>query len=161
MTGGVGKLKDATGAFLNVTMDTDQGVLWRAVLEAIGYDYMEIVDICRKNNIGLESITVTEGGSRSKVWNQIKADMLNTKIVTLKTAQGAVLTDAATAAYAVGDIENLKEVFEKNLVVKDVYEPNKENVAFYRKMYILQRKLINEDLNGVFLRLKEMESAKK
>ena len=161
LTGGVGKLKDATGAFLNVTMDTDQGVLWRAVLEAIGYDYMEIVDICRKNNIGLESITVTEGGSRSKVWNQIKADMLNTKIVTLKTAQGAVLTDAATAAYAVGDIENLKEVFEKNLVVKDVYEPNKENVAFYRKMYSLQRKLINEDLNGVFLRLKEMESAKK
>jgi xylulokinase len=156
LTGGVGELKDATGAFLNVTMDTEQGVLWRAVLEAIGYDYMGIVDICRKNGIGLKQITVTEGGSRSAVWNQIKADMMNSEMVTLKTAEGAVLTNAATAAYAVGDITDLKKAFEKNLVVKDTYVPSEKNVEYYRKMYKMQTKLIHEDMVGVFAQLKEM-----
>ncbi|KIR01989.1 Xylulose kinase [Lachnospiraceae bacterium TWA4] len=118
LTGGFNELKDASGAFLNLTMDTEQGVLWRAVLEAIGYDYMGITDICKKAGMDLEQITITEGGSRSEVWNQIKADMENRKMVTLQTAQGAVMTNAATAAFAVGDINDLQKAFEDSLVVK-------------------------------------------
>lgn len=47
LTGGMGEIANACGCFLNMTLDTDQAVLWRAVLEAIGYDYMEITDIYR------------------------------------------------------------------------------------------------------------------
>ena len=50
--------------------------MWRAVLEAIGYDYMEITDTYRASGVPLKRITVTEGGSRDSLWNQIKADML-------------------------------------------------------------------------------------
>lgn len=39
---------NASACFLNMTMDTDQGVQWRAVLEAIGYDYMSVTDIYKK-----------------------------------------------------------------------------------------------------------------
>lgn len=42
LTGGTNDIKNATGCFLNMTMDTDQATMWHAVLEAIGYDYMEI-----------------------------------------------------------------------------------------------------------------------
>lgn len=42
-------------------------------------------------------MTITEGGSNSEVWNQIKADMLGCKSATLENAQGAVLTDAVIA----------------------------------------------------------------
>jgi xylulokinase len=67
-----------------------------------------------------------------------------------------VLTNAATAAYAVGDITDLKKAFEKNLVVKDTYVPSEKNVDYYRKMYKMQTKLIHEDMVGVFAQLKEM-----
>ncbi len=51
-----------------MTMDTDQGVQWRAVLEAIGYDYMSVTDIYKKAGVPLEFMTITEGGSNSEVW---------------------------------------------------------------------------------------------
>ena len=70
-------------------MDTDQATMWHAVLEAIGYDYMEITDLYRSAGVNLNRITVTEGGSRSNVWNQIKADMLGSDIVTPENAEGA------------------------------------------------------------------------
>ena len=47
LTGGTNDVKEATGCFLNMTLDTDQATLWHAVLEAIGYDYMEITDLYR------------------------------------------------------------------------------------------------------------------
>ena len=82
-------------------------------LEAIGYDYMSVTDIYKKQGVPLEFMTITEGGSNSEVWNQIKADMLGCKSATLENAQGAVLTDAVIAAYAVGDLEDPSQVFEK------------------------------------------------
>ena len=143
-----------------MTMDTDQAVMWRSVLEAIGYDYIGVTDIYRKAGVDLDVITVTEGGSRSSLWNQIKADMLNCDVVTLKTAQGAVMTDAAAAAYAVGDIDDLKAVFEKNLVVKDVYKPKKENTEYYRRVYDLKTQLINSDMKKAFETLGDIEKEK-
>lgn len=94
-----------------MTMDTNQEVLWRAVLEAIGYDYISVTDVYRAGGVSLDKITVTEGGSRSDLWNQIKADMLNSTVTTLKKAGGAVMTNVVVAAYAVGDIDNLKDSF--------------------------------------------------
>ena len=100
LTGGYGDFSNAMGAFLNVTMDTDQYVMWRAVLEAIGYDYIGVTDVYRGAGVNLDTITVTEGGSRSDLWNQIKADMLNSKVKTLKKAGGAVMTSAPMRAHS-------------------------------------------------------------
>ena len=74
---------------------------------------MSVTDIYKKAGVPLEFMTITEGGSNSEVWNQIKADMLGCKSATLENAQGAVLTDAVIAAYAVGDLEDPSQVFEK------------------------------------------------
>lgn len=150
LTGGVGEFSKASAGFLNMTMDTDQAVMWRAVLEAICYDYKGVTDIFRKAGVDLDVITVTEGGSRSALWNQMKADMLHANIRTLKTAEGAVLTNAATAAYAVGDIDDLKAVFEKNLVVKDNYTPDAESESYYEKVYEYQKKITRKDMQEVY-----------
>jgi len=160
LTGGFGDISNACACFLNLSMDSDQGVLWRAVLEAIGYDYIGVTDIYKKAGVALDVITVTEGGSHSAVWNQIKADMIDSTVVTLKTAQGAVMTDAATAAYAVGDIDDLKAVFEKNLVIKDVFKPQRRNTEYYRKVYELKSTLVDEDMKKAFEKINAMVKIK-
>lgn len=158
LTGGVGDFSEASGGFLNLTMDTDQAVLWRAVLEAIGYDYIGVTDVYRQAGLNPDRITVTEGGSRSALWNQIKADMLGCRIVTLKTAEGAVMTNAAAAAFAVGDIQDLKTVFEKNMEIRREFSPNPEREVLYRNMYQLRKDMINRDLKHVFSALHDMEN---
>ena len=160
LTGGFGDISAASGCFLNMTMDTDQAVLWRAVLEAIAYDYIGVTDVYRAAGVDLNRIVVTEGGSRSDLWNQIKADMLNCRVTTLKTAQGAVMTNAATAAYAIGDIPDLQEAFEANLIENKSFVPDLKRTAFYRKIYERKTKLVREEMRTAFAALEEMRHVK-
>ena len=157
LTGGFGETSNASAGFLNMSMDTDQAVMWRAVLEAIGYDYMSVTDIYKKAGVALEIMTITEGGSNSVLWNQIKADMLGCKTATLENAQGAVFTDAAVAAYAVGDIKDLNETFSQARKIKKIYEPEKDQTIYYRNVYEKQRKLIKDDMKNVFDTLHKIE----
>lgn len=156
LTGGSGEFANASGSFLNMTLDTDQAVLWRAVLEAIGYDYIGVTDIYRKAGVNLDKIMVTEGGSRSDLWNQIKADMLNSNVVTLQNAGGAVMMNVAVAAYAVGDIDNLEDSMNTWLETKKVYTPNLKNTEYYRKIYQIQNQLVRKDMKEVFSTLEEI-----
>lgn len=157
LTGGMHEIPDASGCFLNMTMDTNQAVLWRAVLEAIGYDYMEITDLYRRAGIDLSQITITEGGSRDDLWNQMKADMLNSQTITLENAAGAVMTNCLFAAYAVGEIENIREALSANLHIKCKYVPNNQNHTFYLKQYEKKNCLVKVQLAQAFQTLKEMQ----
>ncbi len=157
LTGWTNDFKDASGSFLNMTMDTDQTVLWRAVLEAIGYDYMEITDLYRGAGIDLSRISITEGGSRDRLWNQMKADMLGSTTVTLKTAAGAVMTDCLFGAYAVGDIIDIEKAISGILQLDEVFTPDPARHDFYQKMYELKTRLVKEDMAAAFKTLKKIQ----
>ena len=158
MQGGSVGIENASGAFLNLTTNTDQGIMWRAVLEAIGYDYIYVADMYRVAGCNLDKIIVTEGGSKSSLWNQIKADMLGSEVVTLQNVEGAVLSDAILAAYAVGDIDDLKKALLDVVKVKRVYTPNEENTKFYRRMFGIQQQIIRNDMKSVFTQLERMRN---
>lgn len=158
LTGGNNDIKDATGCFLNMTLDTDQATMWHAVLEAIGYDYMEITDLYREAGIDLSRITITEGGSRDDMWNQMKADMLASRTVTLENAAGAVMTNCVFGAYAVGDVTDVRSALDGNLHIKNEFTPDEEKGAYYREQYLLKNRLVKDEMRQAFATLKEMAS---
>lgn len=135
LTGGNGDYPYVRGTFTGLTLDSDQGAMWRCVLEGIGYDYMEITDRYRKAGIDLTRLIVTEGGSHDDLWNQIKADMLDTEVGTLEVAGGAVPTNCLVAAYAVGDLKDLDAALRKRLALKKKFTPDHDNTNLYRKLY--------------------------
>ena len=161
LTGGYGEMKDASGCFVNMTLDDDQFVQWRAVLEAIGYDYMEIADIYRAAGVDLTQLTVTEGGSRDSLWNQIKADMLGSRVVRYRNAGGAVVTNCVFAALASGAISEagVRAALEKTIVRDALYEPNAENGALYRRLFNLKQQLVKQDMRKAFATLTSMRNA--
>ena len=146
LTGGNGDFPHVRGTFTGLTLDSDQGAMWRCVLEGIGYDYMEVTDRYRAAGIDLTTLTITEGGSRDDLWNQIKADMLGTQVSTLRVAGGAVPTNCIVAAYGAGDIADLKQALQRQLAVHKTFMPNKDNTAMYRRQYE-QRRHILQALN--------------
>lgn len=156
LTGGTGPNKGASGAFVNMTLNDDQHVLWRAVLEAIGYDYMDIARTYRAAGVDLTRITVTEGGSRDSLWNQIKADMLNARVVRFRNAGGAVVTNCAFAALAAGHISNLREVLERTIAPDAQYAPNATNTALYERLFALKTQLVQHDMQAAFATLAQM-----
>ena len=160
LTGGTGEFKGASGMFLNMTLDDDQFVQWRAVLEAIGYDYMEITDTYRAAGVDLNRITVTEGGSRDSLWNQIKADMLNATVVRYRNAGGAVVTNCVFAAKAAGHIEDVRPLLEKTIIKDAEYTPNADNSTLYRKLFDLKTTLVKTDLQPAYATLMQMRETK-
>ena len=160
LTGGFGDIKAASGCFLNITLDDDRFVQWRAVLEAIGYDYMEITDTYRAAGVDLSRITVTEGGSRDSLWNQIKADMLAADVVRFRTAGGAVVTNCVFAAKAAGDVEDVTQALSQTFVKDAQYQPNEANSRLYRKLFNLKTKLVKDDMKAAFDTLAAMRPEK-
>lgn len=131
LTGGVGDMTEASGCFLNLGLDTDCYVMWRAVLESIGYDYMRIVDLCRSAGASLSRIIIAEGGSVNDLWNGIKADMLGCRADVMKVTGGAVLTDCIMGAYATGDTDNLKSSLESVVRTERSFEPDADSHSKY------------------------------
>lgn len=159
LTGGSGPIAGASGCFMNMTLDDNQFVQWRAVLEAIGYDYMEITNTYRAAGVDLNRITVTEGGSRDSLWNQIKADMLGSHVVRFRNAGGAVVTNCVFAALAVGEVEDVKAALSKTIIRDAEYTPNEENCQLYRRLFELKQKLVKHDLSTAFETLAMMRKA--
>ncbi|OAA84664.1 FGGY-family carbohydrate kinase [Clostridium coskatii] len=143
LTGGYGQFSKIKGCFLNMTLDTDQFALWRSVLEAIAYDYMEITNDYRNAGIKIDRITITEGGSKDDLWNQIKADIMQSETITLEVSGGAVLTDCIIGAYAEGNIEDLKEALVNNIKIINKYSPNANNSNVYKEQYVLRKSVLS------------------
>ncbi len=142
LTGGYGD-SDVKGCFLNMTMDSDQAVLWRSVLEAIAYDYGDVVANYRNAGIKINTINVTEGGSRDPLWNQIKADVLGSQIETYENSGGALLMNSLIASYAVDNIHDLKERLASHLHLSAQFTPQQELTDFYKKQAAIQKKLLH------------------
>ena len=125
LTGGPEGFREVHGCFINMGMNTDQFTLWRAVLEAIAGEYSEIADRCRAAGTPVDRIIITEGGSKSPLWNQIKADMIGAETLTLKTG-GALALNAAIGAYGVGDVEDVHAKLREGLTETAKYSPGEK-----------------------------------
>lgn len=123
------------GTFTGLTLEANQGALWRCVLEGIGYDYREIMAQCRQADIKINGVTVTEGGSRDALWNQIKADMLETTVYTLAEAGGAMPTNAVIAAYSAGHISDVRGPLQERIRLRHTFLPRENAVRLYKKQY--------------------------
>ncbi len=138
-----------------MTLDTGRGTLWRSVLEAIGYDYIGVTDEYRSAGVDLGRITITEGGSADDVWNQMKADMIGSEAVVMKTRGGAVLTDCAMGAHAVGDFPDLVAKLSESAEVDRSFSPDGGRTRLYRSLYEDRRRVM-KGMMPVFPVLKGM-----
>lgn len=160
LQGGSGELVNASGCFVNMTSATNRAEMWRAILESIAYEYLSLTDKLRENGVNIKRITITEGGSKSHLWNQIKSDVLKSEVVTLKQVEGAVMANAAVAAYAVGDIPDLKEAIKKRIMVKDIYTPQEDSSIYYRKAFSYQQSLLKREMSKPFELLSKLRQLK-
>lgn len=150
LQGGCNEAVNATGCFLNMTSATDTGILWRSILESIAYEYVTFTDRIREGGVNIDKVIFTEGGSKSDVWNQIKTDSLNVNGRTLKRKEGATLSNALLAAYAVGDIGDIKETLSKCITTDKEYVPNKVNSIYYRNVYHCHQSLLKDQMSHAF-----------
>ena len=110
-------------------------------MEGVTYDMLVNLEGLEKAGIHPEKLYATGGGAASDVWLQIKADILNRPICTLKAKEAGACGICMIAGTAIGlykDLEEAKSVFVKE---DKVFTPNPEKAKKYSKLYNAYRQI--------------------
>jgi len=126
----------AKGVFFGFTLHHGKPHFARSVMEGIACIVKRNVEVLNDLGMQFDQIICLGGGAKSPLWNQIKADLLNMKLVTTMNDQDAACLGAAMiAGKAVGIYNSLDETSQKIVKVREEFLPQQENVQVYRDLY--------------------------
>ena len=97
------------GALLGLTTATSSADLYRACMEGVAYEMRINYEALSGSGIHFKKLHATGGGARSKLWMQMKADVLNLPITALKTADAGTVGSAMLTGIAVGLFSDLED----------------------------------------------------
>ncbi|NNF63984.1 MAG: xylulokinase [Acidimicrobiia bacterium] len=101
---------NAAGAFVGLNVAHGRPELTRAVLEGVAFGLRDNVDLMNSTGIQrVDQIRASGGGTKSPVWRQIIADVLDTELVTVTTPEGAAFGAATLAAVGTGWFSDVTE----------------------------------------------------
>jgi xylulokinase len=126
---------EARGAFYGFTLHHGRPHFVRAVLEAVAFMLRRNLELLAGAGASATEIRSHGGGSRSPLWNQIKADACGLPVVTLEGDAAAVRGDAMIAGVAAGVFPDLEAACSAMVVVQDRYEPDPTTRAAYDEAY--------------------------
>ena len=130
----------ARATFDGLTLSHDLGHLWRALLEAYAYAIAHHVEVMNEIGYKTERFIVSDGGSTSRVWMQIVADVLERPVQRLAGHPGSCVGAAWTAAIGVGLASDWSGI-SAFVRPADRIEPRREAAPVYRQGYRRYRDL--------------------
>lgn len=123
------------GAIIGLTLATTDRDIYLACLEAVAYEMRLNMERLAHSGVVFKRLVATGGGAKSKLWMQIKADVLGLPFDTLETEDAGTVGCAMLAGIASGvfaDIEAAKSIMIKKT---GTFEPNPERHALYSSVY--------------------------
>lgn len=124
------------GVLYGMSLGHTRGHIVRAFLEATAVNIAMIVNYCEDlTGVKVTQVRSLGGGSLSPFWCQVKADVLNREVVTMRNTQDAACLGAAIiAGYGAGIYDSIADTALKFAEVDKVYSPNPENRAVYDRL---------------------------
>lgn len=129
------------GAVLGLTTATTLPELYRACMEGVAYEMRINYEALRGSGIRFTRLHATGGGARSRVWMQMKADVLNVPIAALETADAGTVGSAMLTGIAVGAFRGLEDAAAHMVREAETYRPNPEAHGEYMNIYERYRRL--------------------
>jgi xylulokinase len=131
----------ARGAFVGLTVRHTQAHLTRSVLDGVGFGLRDSFELMRSAGLAsIAQVRITGGGSRSTIWRQILADVLDTELVTVNTTEGAAYGAALLAATGTGIYPDVASACAAVVHVTGSSEPGPAG-AVYQDRYSVYREL--------------------
>lgn len=158
---------DLTGMILGLTLLTKPEEIYRSLIEATAYGKNMIIETFENSGVPIKELYACGGlPQKNKMLMQIYSDVTNKRINISASPQTPALGAAMFAAVAAGkDKGGYDDIFEaaKNMakLKEEHYEPIKENVEIYKKLYNEYKKLhdyFGRGENNVMKTLKNIKS---
>lgn len=131
----------ARAAFVGLTASHTQAHLTRAVLEGVAFSLRDSLEIFRFLGVEINSIRLGGGGAKSKLWQQIQADVYDSKVETVEAEEGAAFGAALLAAVGAGNWKTVDEACQKAIRRKDEIIPDRQSVEKLNRNYEVYKML--------------------
>jgi xylulokinase len=96
---------DLRGVFAGMHLGHTRADLYRSVLEGIAFGFRHHVDVFGDIGIPFTRVMITNGGSKSRLWKQIHADVLGREMMPVWGHPGASLGAAVIGAIGIGALD--------------------------------------------------------
>ncbi|MGD1816171.1 MAG: xylulokinase [Pleomorphochaeta sp.] len=134
---------EARGVLFGLTSKHTKYHILRAVMEGVVYSLRSCKDILEKDlSQKVDYFIATGGGSQSKVWLQMQADILDSEIYTSNMKEQSGVGAAISAGIAIGVYKSYEDAFGKIIKLnKETIKPIAENVELYNKYFRIYENL--------------------
>lgn len=124
----------ATGLIAGLTTQTRLPDIYRAILEGVTFEMRYNQEKLRENGVAFDRLYACGGGAKSKVWLQIKADIMDCEIIPVKTEETGAMGSAILGIAAVTG-ESPVAVAQRFWKYDAPVKPNEANRVLYNARY--------------------------
>lgn len=124
----------AKGAILGLTTATTGAELYRACMEGVVYEMALNLQALQAAGVRFHRLRATGGGARSRVWMQMKADVLGMPVTALETADAGTVGSAMLTGVALGIFADLADAQEQMVRESAAYFPRAGQHAAYQTL---------------------------
>lgn len=135
----------ARGVFFGVTLGHNRNDFFRSVLEGAAFAIRHVVEILEiESGVAIRNLRIGGAAASSRVWNQIIADILGKKIVSLTQSHTEVLGAAILAGVGLGVYPDISSAIEKTVIPGEEFKPDPEALAAYDRLYPMYKNLYTD-----------------
>jgi xylulokinase len=129
-----------TGAIIGLRFNTSREEILRALLEGVAFEMRLNLSILESSGIVIDELRAIGGGGKSKVWTQLKANILNKPITTIAVTEAGCFGVAMLAKAAITGIP-VKQIVTEWVKTSQTIFPEKEFAEHYEKQFQTYLKL--------------------
>src|SRR5258706_1899963 len=132
----------ARGAFVGLTVRHGRGHMTRAVLEGVSFGLKDSFTLIQNAGMGaIKQVRASGGGTKSGLWQQILASVLDAELVTVNTTEGAAYGAALLAGVGAGAWSDVPGACKAVIKTTGSTVPDPRQTEAYHKAYQLYREL--------------------
>jgi xylulokinase len=132
---------ESKGALLGLSSQTTKQDIVKAILEGITYEMMVNLEGLAKAGIGVLELRAVGGLAKSERFLQLKADMMEPRIVSLNISEAGTVGTAILAGTACGAYNSVASAVKSLVRIKRSFEPEKKQRKAYRRDFERYKKI--------------------
>jgi len=126
---------DSRGAIVGLTIDSTRHDIVKAIMDSLTYEFKINMQFYEAMGFRFREMRVVGGASKSPLWMQLKANILNREVACLQEKDAACLGAAMIAMWSQGVYSSLEEAVQACVRLDRVFRPDPAVVEAYERAY--------------------------
>jgi xylulokinase len=126
---------NSRGIAFGLNLTTTKAQINRAILEGLAYEIRRSLQSILATGVQCDEIRAIGGGGKSRLWRQIKADVIGIPYCRINIDEGGTFGAAVMAGVGVGVYSDLVSPIERIIKVVEREEPRDEYKEIYNDLY--------------------------